>query len=181
MGYRLNRLNEPVFIAVSKPLLTEFGIHCRLESCEVLSIGILCRSLSYLHALKYVEVDRVVVCLGRDHPRLVGIPDHNVGIRPGCNDTLARVEVEYFCRGGARHIDEPLLGHDPFVHTPLPDDGHAVLQAVDAVRDLGEIVFAQSLLNAVECAVVSAGALKITWMGQSTKSETTMLNTFKQL
>ena len=32
MGYRLNRLDEPVFIAVSKPLLTEFGIHHRLES-----------------------------------------------------------------------------------------------------------------------------------------------------
>ena len=33
MGYRLNCLDEPVFIAVSKPLLTEFGIHHRLESC----------------------------------------------------------------------------------------------------------------------------------------------------
>ena len=33
MGYRLNRLDEPVFIAVSKHLLTEFGIHLRLESC----------------------------------------------------------------------------------------------------------------------------------------------------
>ena len=33
MGYRLNRLDEPVFIAVSKPLLTEFDIHQRLESC----------------------------------------------------------------------------------------------------------------------------------------------------
>ena len=33
MGYRLNRLDEPVFMAVSKPLLTEFGIHHRLESC----------------------------------------------------------------------------------------------------------------------------------------------------
>ena len=33
MGYRLNRLTEPVFIAVSKLLLTEFGIHYRLESC----------------------------------------------------------------------------------------------------------------------------------------------------
>ena len=30
----MNRLDEPVFIAVSKPLLTEFGIHCSLESCE---------------------------------------------------------------------------------------------------------------------------------------------------
>ena len=36
MGYRLNRLDEPVFIAVSKPLLTEFGIHHRLESCAIL-------------------------------------------------------------------------------------------------------------------------------------------------
>ena len=34
VGYSLNRLGEPVFIAVSKPLLTEFGIHHRLESCE---------------------------------------------------------------------------------------------------------------------------------------------------
>ena len=37
MGYRLNRLDEPVFMAVSKPLLTEFGIHHRLESCAYLS------------------------------------------------------------------------------------------------------------------------------------------------
>ena len=33
MWCRLNRLDEPVFTAVSKPLLTEFGIHHRLESC----------------------------------------------------------------------------------------------------------------------------------------------------
>ena len=29
----MNRLDEPVFIAASKPLLTEFGIRHRLESC----------------------------------------------------------------------------------------------------------------------------------------------------
>ena len=33
MAYRLNRLDGPVFIAVWKPLLTEFYIHHRLESC----------------------------------------------------------------------------------------------------------------------------------------------------
>ena len=33
MGYLLNCLDEPVFMAVSKPLLNEFGIHHRLESC----------------------------------------------------------------------------------------------------------------------------------------------------
>ena len=35
MGYHLNRLDEPVFIAASKPLLTEIGIHHSLESCEI--------------------------------------------------------------------------------------------------------------------------------------------------
>ena len=34
MGHRLNHLDEPVFMAVPKPMLTEFGIHYRLESCE---------------------------------------------------------------------------------------------------------------------------------------------------
>ena len=33
MGYRLNRLDEPVFMAGPEPMLTEFGIHQRLESC----------------------------------------------------------------------------------------------------------------------------------------------------
>ena len=33
VGYRLNRLDELVLIAVSKPLLTEFGIHLILKSC----------------------------------------------------------------------------------------------------------------------------------------------------
>ena len=31
MGFYLNRLDEPVFITVSKPLLTEVGIQYRLE------------------------------------------------------------------------------------------------------------------------------------------------------
>ena len=33
VGYRLNRLDKHIFMAVSKPLFTEFGIHQRLESC----------------------------------------------------------------------------------------------------------------------------------------------------
>ena len=30
----MNSLDEPVFMSVSKLLLTEFGIHHRLESCD---------------------------------------------------------------------------------------------------------------------------------------------------
>ena len=39
MGYSLNCLDETVFMAVPKPLLTEFGIHNRLESCAKLTIS----------------------------------------------------------------------------------------------------------------------------------------------
>ena len=34
MGYRFNRLDEPIFMAGPKPMRTEFGIHLRLESCD---------------------------------------------------------------------------------------------------------------------------------------------------
>ena len=37
MGYRLNRLDEPVLMEVPKPMQTEFGIHYRLESCAGVS------------------------------------------------------------------------------------------------------------------------------------------------
>ena len=36
MGYRLNRLDEPIFMAGPKPMRTEFGIHLRLESCVLI-------------------------------------------------------------------------------------------------------------------------------------------------
>ena len=45
VGYRLNCLDEPVFMAVSKPLLTEFGIHHRLESCVLPKGRVLCLSV----------------------------------------------------------------------------------------------------------------------------------------
>ena len=35
--YHVSRLDEPVFIPVPKPLLTEFGIHERSEICVSLS------------------------------------------------------------------------------------------------------------------------------------------------
>ena len=37
MGYRWNRLDEPIFMAGSKPMRTEFGICQRLESCGLFS------------------------------------------------------------------------------------------------------------------------------------------------
>ena len=37
VGYHLNLLDKPVFMAGPKHLLTEFGIHQRLESCVAFS------------------------------------------------------------------------------------------------------------------------------------------------
>ena len=37
MGYRLNRLDEPVLMAVPKPTQTEFDIQHRVESCVCFS------------------------------------------------------------------------------------------------------------------------------------------------
>ena len=58
MGYRLNCLDEPVFVAVSKPLLTEFGIHYRLESCGACFyfLCVLPRVLSTLSRLRLFAI-----------------------------------------------------------------------------------------------------------------------------
>ena len=40
MGYCLNRIDEPVFMVVSKPLLPEFDIHHKVESCGIFAIHI---------------------------------------------------------------------------------------------------------------------------------------------
>ena len=55
MGYRLNRLDEPIFMAVPKPMLTEFGIHYILESCvETIKMVVLALLLlSEGHALAW--------------------------------------------------------------------------------------------------------------------------------
>ena len=55
MGYCLNRLDEPVLIAVSKPLLTEFGIHHRLESCDFVPCKVL-RMSPYVRLGTYVKM-----------------------------------------------------------------------------------------------------------------------------
>ena len=58
MGYRLNRLDEPVFMAVSKLLLTEFGIYYRLESCEQRNqFFAFIDTFTFLQAWKLVELE----------------------------------------------------------------------------------------------------------------------------
>ena len=55
VNYCWNRLDYPVFIAASKPLLTEFGIHDRLESCALFVLSKLTKIYT-LHILVLVSI-----------------------------------------------------------------------------------------------------------------------------
>ena len=63
MGYRLNRLDEPVFIEVSKPLLTEFGIHYRLESCGAISIATIAFYLYFRTTGITPNIEKRLLCI----------------------------------------------------------------------------------------------------------------------
>ena len=52
MGYHLNRLDESVFIAVSKLVLTKFGIHQTLESCDFTLLTVADNCLITIFVLK---------------------------------------------------------------------------------------------------------------------------------
>ena len=52
MGYRLKRLDEPIFMAGPKPMRIEFGIHQRLESCALKTFfSIVCKTVMKICAL----------------------------------------------------------------------------------------------------------------------------------
>ena len=74
---------------------------------------------------------------------------------------LLGIDVEYFGGSGAGNGHEAAWVHLARGDTLLPDDGHAVLHAVDAVRDLGEVALPHCLLLGGEGAVVRARALQV--------------------
>ena len=49
MGYRLNRFDKPVLMAVPKPMQTEYDIHHILESCGYLLQAQLLKKYRYSH------------------------------------------------------------------------------------------------------------------------------------
>ena len=73
MGYCLNRLDEPVFMAGPKPMQTEFGIHHRLESCEqyflrgLQPIGMALKLSILQNALQYYKFSLLGILLYQIH------------------------------------------------------------------------------------------------------------------
>ena len=59
MGYGLNCLDEPVFIAVSDPLLTEFGIQFIIHWRAVAG-----KNIAHLPSPKYIDFHFIIGGLG---------------------------------------------------------------------------------------------------------------------
>lgn len=98
--------------------------------------------------------------LRRYRPGSSSVPNDDIGIGSNGDATFSRVQIEDF--GGVRTGDghKPRRRYDSRLYTLLPNDGHAVLQTVDAVRDFREIVLTHFLLGFVEGAVIAAYQLK---------------------
>lgn len=72
-----------------------------------------------------------------------------------------RVNIEYFCCICACDGHESAGIQEPVMHTPFPDEGHAIFDSINAIRNLREVAQAQFLLVFIEGAVVAACHLKI--------------------
>ena len=98
------------------------------------------RSAVDLHPLEDVEVHRLEVSLTRDRPQVVRVPDDDVGVGADLDPALPGVDPEGFGRIRTGDRDEPGRVGLLVVDEPLPDDPEPVFDAVDAGRNLGEVV-----------------------------------------
>jgi hypothetical protein len=73
------------------------------------------------------------------------VVDHDVGVGARGDDALLRVEPEHLGRRGRDDLHPARQGEVPVAHA-LVDEVHAMLDARQAVGDLGEVALAQLLL-----------------------------------
>lgn len=110
--------------------------------------------------LEDVEVNGLDVSLSGNGALPVRIPNDNIGVRADGYDPLSGIQIED--SGGVRagDGDETRGIHDAGMHALLPENGHPVLDAVHAVRNLRKVVLTQSLLIGAEGAIVAADKLE---------------------
>src|SRR5919201_3853709 len=107
-------------------------------------------------------VDVHMMRLRREHALYAWIEDDDVGVRPGCDGSLTRIEPEHPGRCGGDQLDEAVEAYAALLHTAIVDQREAVLDPRQAVGDLGEIALAQYLLFAeMEGAVVGRHQLQV--------------------
>lgn len=112
-------------------------------------------------AFEDVEVHLLMVRGGRDGPRALRVPQHQVGIGADAQGALAREQVEDLRGVGRGQGDEvlhrQLAAVDPFV----PEHCHAVLDAGGTVGDAAEVVAPGGFLFGAEAAVVGGGGVQV--------------------
>lgn len=108
----------------------------------------------------------MVMRLRRNRARRLRIPHNDIRIGARLNAPLARIQIENLGRIRAGHRHKLARIDDARMDALLPDDRHAILDAVHAVRDLGEVVQAELLVRLVEGAIVAARRLQmVAWVG----------------
>ena len=112
-------------------------------------------------AFEDVEVDLLVMGLGRDGPCALRVPQDQVGIGADLQRALARVEVEDLRGVGAGQRDEVIDRQLAAAHPFVPEHRHAVLDAGGAVGDLAEIIAPGGFLFGAEAAVVGGGGVQV--------------------
>src|SRR6266478_6161512 len=112
-------------------------------------------------ALEHGIVHAHVVGLGADDVFVIGIEDHQVGVRADGDGAFARIEAEQFCGRGGNELDKTIRGKMFAVNSAGIHKTQAVLDARAAIGNFGEIVLAELfLLLEAEGAVVSGDDLK---------------------
>ena len=99
-----------------------------------------------LGALVEVVVDARVLGRRRDRHPLLGIEDHDVGVRADRERALARVEAEELRRVRREQLDHPVERDPAAADAEVVDHLQPVLEPRPAVRDLREVVAAERLL-----------------------------------
>src|SRR5579863_557551 len=106
------------------------------------------------HSLVRRVVGTHVMACGRDRLGRRAVVDDEVGVRPGRDYPLFRIEPEHARRSRRRDLD-PALERDLAADNALVYEVHSVLDAREAVRDLREIAHPELfLLLEAERAVV---------------------------
>src|SRR5260370_12328463 len=112
-------------------------------------------------ALKHGIVHAHVVGFGADDFFVIGIEDHQVGVRANGDGAFARVEAEEFRGRGCNELDKTIRRKMLAVDSAGIHKTQAVLAARAAGRNFGEIVLAEFfLLLEAEGAVVSGNDLE---------------------
>ncbi|CAD6244141.1 GSCOCG00013266001-RA-CDS [Cotesia congregata] len=97
---------------------------------------------SNFHSLKNIKINSLNMSIRRDNSLAVRVPNNNVSIRPYSNNSLSRIQIEYFSSICTCNSDESHGIHNTSMDTLFPNNRHPILDSVDAVGYFGKVIFA---------------------------------------